>query len=146
MITRFRFGAPRRKPGIASSVTLSLAFHDTSLYGPEAAELVFSQALPWSPSFSLARAVFLSTTEATMEVIRFSTSVGAKPAGTFKVSVEASGALIRSFTLPLSQPSWVKRKPEVLFMITTRCSDQAQSSAVTGLPEWNFRPARILKV
>ena len=85
--TRLMVGAPRRKPGLASRLTLSLAFHETSLKAPEAAELVFSQPLPMSPFVSCASATFFSTTEATMEVIRFSTRDGAKSSVILKVSV-----------------------------------------------------------
>src|SRR5882757_5923739 len=145
MTTRFIGGAPRRKLGLASRVTLSLAFHETSLNAPEDAELVFSQPLPRSPFVSCASATFFSTTEATMEVIRFNTREGAKFSVILAVSVSPL-PFTRSLTVAFDQPSWVSRKAEVLSISTTRCRENSTSSAVTGAPDWYLRFGRILKV
>ena len=112
---------------------------------PEAAELVFSQPLPMSPFVSCANATFFSTTEATMEVIRFSTRDGAKSSVILKVSVSPL-PFTRSLTVAFDQPSWVSRNAAVLSMSTTRCRENSTSSAVTGAPDWNLRFGRILKV
>jgi hypothetical protein len=130
---------------LASRVTLSLAFHETSRNAPEAAELVFSQPFPKSPLVSCASATFFSTTEATMDVIRLSTRDGARSAVIVKLSVSPL-AFTRSLTLAFDQPSWVMRKAGVLAFSTTRCRENSASSAVTGAPEWNLRFGRILKV
>ena len=61
-------------------------------------------------------------------------------------SVPSSVALIFSATFSGVKPNWVRMKAGVLFRITARCSDQAASSARTGLPEWNLTSGRILKV
>ena len=99
-----------------------------------------------SPFFSLASATFFSTTEPAVVAIRFSTMTGVKSSTILNCSVEASTALMRSLTLSFFQPSWVKRKAGVLSISTTRCSDQATSSAVTTAPLSNFWFGRSLKV
>ena len=98
-----------------------------------------------SPFVSCANATFFSTTEATMEVIRFSTRDGAKSSVILKVSVSPL-PFTRSLTVSFDQPSWVSRNAAVLFMSTTRCRENSTSSAVTGAPDWNLRFGRILKV
>ncbi len=60
--------------------------------------------------------------------------------------VDASGAVMSDLTLSLFQPSWVNRKAGVLSSSTTRCSEKAMSSAVTGAPLSNFWFGRSLKV
>ena len=95
---------------------------------------------------SLAIATFFSTTEAATVAIKFNTSVGAKSSVILNCSVCSSSALMRSRALSLFQPSWVNRKPGVLFMMTTRWSENAMSSAVTGAPLSNFWSVRSLNV
>ena len=127
-------------------MTDSFGFQLTSLYAPDPAEFAFSQALPRSPSFWLASATFFSTTDAITDVIRLRTMVGAYVSTMVNFNVWASGAVISLPTLSLVQPSWLIRKAGVLSICTTRCSENAASSAVTGAPLWNFRPLRSLKV
>ncbi len=98
-----------------------------------------------SPFVSCASATFFSTTEATTEVIRFSTREGAKSAVIVAVSVSPL-PFTRSLTVAFDQPSWVSRKAGVLSSSTTRCKENSTSSAVTGPPDWNLRFGRILKV
>ncbi len=61
-------------------------------------------------------------------------------------TVCSSSALTRFSTLSADQPSWVKMKAGVRLSLITRCSENATSSARTGLPEWNLRPGRIFNV
>ena len=63
-----------------------------------------------------------------------------------RARVDASGAVTSDLTLSLFQPSWVNRKAGVLFISTTRCSENAMSSAVTDAPLSNFWLGRSLKV
>ena len=58
--------------------------------------------------------------------------------------VAGSTALTMASTLSLVQPSWVIRKAGDLSSLTTRASEKAASSAVTGLPDVKVRPGRIL--
>ena len=81
-----------------------------------------------------------------MEVIRFSTSDGARSAVTVNCSESGPVTFTRSFTLSLVQPNCVNRKAGVLSSRITRCSETTTSSAVTGAPSWNAMPARSLKV
>jgi hypothetical protein len=89
---------------------------------------------------------FLSTTAATLAVRQFNTKVGAKTFSVVSVSVNSPVCLMRSLTLSLVKPNCVRMKAGVLSSSTARCSDQATSSAVTGLPLANFRPGLSSKL
>ena len=53
---------------------------------------------------------------------------------------------MRCATLPSVNPNWVRMKAGVLLSTTARRKENAASSAVTGLPEWNLTFGRILNV
>ena len=44
------------------------------------------------------------------------------------------------------KPNWVMMKEGVFSIATARRSENSTSRAVTGLPDWNVSPSRILKV
>ena len=54
--------------------------------------------------------------------------------------------MIRSATLSLVKPNWVMMKPGALLRITARDRVNTTSSAVTGLPDANFRPGAMWNV
>ena len=83
---------------------------------------------------------FLSTMAATLAVRQFSTKVGAYDLSVSIVSVNGPVCLIRSFTLSLLNPNWVRMNAGVLSSRTARCSEKTTSSAVSALPDANFNP------
>ena len=73
--------------------------------------------------------------------------------GYFVIKVEDRTAVVVDFivvsgspTLSALKPNWVKMNEGVLFRVTARRRLNSASFAVTGLPEWNLTPLRILKV
>ncbi len=89
---------------------------------------------------------FLSTIAATFAVRQLSTKVGANDFSVSMVSVSGPVCLIRSFTLSLVKPNWVRMKAGVLSSSTARCSENTTSSAVSGLPDANLSPGFNSKV
>ncbi len=60
--------------------------------------------------------------------------------------VRSSVALMVSLALSLVNPNWVRMKDGVFSSSTARRSENAASSAVNGLPEWNLTPSRMVRV
>ena len=127
-------------PGVASSTTLSLAFHDRTAQAFDPAEAPFSQPLPKSSFCAWLIASFFSTTLPTLADRQYSRKVGAFASAICITSVWSSIALMRAVALSLLKPNWVRMKPGALSMITARCSDHSTSCAVMRLPEANLRP------
>src|SRR6218665_1019188 len=85
----------------------------------------------------------LSTTEAMAALNALSTRSSAEGRSNETISLSPSA---RTFcpTLSLDQPNWRRMIDGGLPSSTPRRSENAASSAVSGLPDWNFSPARIL--
>ena len=143
--TRF-IAAGARWPSKRSRVRVWLGVHLFSLKMPEPASLVLSQPLPKSLPWAFSVSNFLSTTDAGQLPKIDRTKVGASLRSVVTDTVLASTSLTFCNAVSLVRPMAASTTAEPLPSSAVRCSDQATSSAVTGLPEWNFCPARILKV
>ena len=113
--------------------------------GPEPALFVLSHSYPRSPSFSCASTVLLSTMEPMPADSAFSTSPGENSSVMVILALPPS-ATTRSSTLSGVQPNWVTMNEGVFLSLTTRRSENTTSSAVTGFPEWNVIPGRMVNV
>jgi hypothetical protein len=99
-----------------------------------------------SPSRSFASSSFRSTADATPALRQLSTKLGANAVSVVMLTLVAPTALMRSLAFALVNPSCVRMKAGVLSRIRARCSDQAMSSAVSGLPDAKRRPGRSSNV
>src|SRR6218665_4010520 len=86
----------------------------------------------------------LSTTEAMAALNALSTRSSAEGRSNETISLSPSA---RTFcpTLSLDQPNWRRMIDGGLPSSTPRRSENAASSAVSGLPGWNFSPGRVLE-
>ena len=126
-------------------MTSSLAFHVFSMKGPEPALFVFSHPYPRSPSCSCESTIFLSTTEPIPAESAFRTSPGENSSVMVILALSPS-TTTRLSTLSAVQPNWVTMNEGVFLSLTTRRSENTTSSAVTGFPEWNVIPGRMVNV
>ena len=76
----------------------------------------------------------------------FSTRPGENSSTMVMRTWRSSTTSTRSPTLSAFQPNWVTMNAGVLLSFTTRSRENSTSSGRTGLPEWNVRPSRTLKV
>ena len=113
--------------------------------GPEPALWVLSHSYPRSPSCSCESTVLLSTMEPMPAERAFSTSPG-ENSSVMVIRALSPSTTTRSSTLSGVQPNWVTMNEGVFLSLTTRRNENTTSSAVTGFPEWNVIPGRMVNV